>query len=363
MQPAGIGSVSVLFDPSASPGGRVAVRSSRGPMVARLLAGKAPGEELYGLVGLIYALCPAAQQGSLRAAVAAAEGRKIEAHEIVLAAQAEAMLEHLRLFLMDLPLALGLAPFAEARAIGALRAKLAALTRGAGSAKELTLEIAALARTSILAGLPEEAEPKTLSKMLCRAAEWASPAARSLFERALTIHDRSAADVPLLDTESPEVRAELSSLVWTEGFTERPHLSCGPCQTHALARHAALVPQEALPLPALLFARLLELAMLSLGMPQEGWLRTERDNCRALSIMQCARGSLVTAVEMRRGLIERAVIVAPTEWNFHPQGAASRLLNTIPARSFAEFEQKARRSLLLLDACIPYTITEKQAHA
>ena len=359
----GLGSVRVTFDPAAQKGHRVSVRSTRGPMVAKILEGKTPSEELYGLVGLVYALCPAAQQGSLRAAVAAAEGLEFDVLGASRIAQAEAMLEHLRLFLMDLPLALGLAPFAEARSIGALRARLAALVRGAGDIDALVGEISVLARSSILSGLSGQTDPKTLAKRLCKACEWASPAVRSLFERALAIHAKGAAGVPLLDTASAPVRSELSSLVWTEGFTELPHLSDGPCQTHALSRLSALIPDGELPLPALLFARLLELAMLSSGMPPEGWLQTEAENGRGLSVMQCARGALLTAVKMHDGIIENAVIVAPTEWNFHPEGAASAILNTIPAASFAEFEAEAKRSLLLLDACIPYTITEKTAHA
>lgn len=363
MQPAGIGSVRIVFDPAAPQGRRASVRSTRGPMVARLLAGKAPGEELYGLVGLIYALCPAAQQGSLRAAVAAAEGREFNARGAARIAQAEAMLEHLRLFLMDLPLALGLAPFSEARSIGEQRSRLAGLVRGSGNTDALVSDISALARSSILQGLAGQTDPKTLAKRLCQAREWASPAVRSLFERALAIHSEGAAGVPLLDTASASVRAELASLVWTDGFTELPHLAGEPCQTHALSRLSALIPQGELPLPALLFARLLELAMLSDGMPPADWLQTAAENGRGLSVMQCARGALLTAVEMHSGLIRSAVIVAPTEWNFHPSGAASGLLNKIPAASFAEFEVQAKRSLLLLDACIPYTITEKQAHA
>jgi Ni,Fe-hydrogenase I large subunit len=92
-------------------------------------------------------------------------------------------------------------------------------------------------------------------------------------------------------------------------------------------------------------------------------VQTRAEAGRAIAIVQCARGALMTAVRMQDGLIREPVIVAPTEWNFHPAGAAAHLLNTLAAGSFEAFEREARRSLLLFDACIPCSITEITSHA
>lgn len=358
-----IGSVEVFFDGTQPAGRRASLHSTRGPMVARLIEGREPSEELCRLVGMIYALCPAAQVSALRAAVAAARGESPDAGASARLVRAETMLEHLRLFLMELPAALGLPPLPAARALGALRARLAALVRAPGDAQALERDISLLARDTVLAGLPGTGDARTLTQAaaLCGGSD---PRFSRLFEAARAIHAEDTSAVPFLETESDAVRAELFASVWTEGFTARPALSGGPRQTHALSRMAQLMEGLAeLPLPRLLFARLAELACLAGGALPADTVQTRAEAGRAIAIVQCARGALMTAVRMEDGLIREPVIVAPTEWNFHPAGAAAHLLNTLAAGSFEAFEREARRSLLLFDACIPCSITEITSHA
>ena len=337
-----IGSVEVFFDGAQPAGRRASLHSTRGPMVARLIEGKAPSEELCRLVGMIYALCPAAQVSALRAAVAAARGESPDAGVSARLVRAETMLEHLRLFLMELP--------------------AAALVRAPGDAQALERDISRLARDTVLAGLPGTGDARTLTQAaLCGGSD---PRFSRLFEAARAIHAEDTSAVPFLETESDAVRAELFASVWTEGFTARPALSGGPRQTHALSRMARLMKGlDKLPLPRLLFARLGELACLAGGALPAPTVQTRAEAGRAIAIVQCARGALMTAVRMEDGLIREPVIVAPTEWNFHPAGAAAHLLNTLAAGSFEAFEREARRSLLLFDACIPCSITEITSHA
>jgi hypothetical protein len=50
------------------------------------------------------------------------------------------------------------------------------------------------------------------------------------------------------------------------------------------------------------------------------------------------------------------VIVAPTEWNFHPQGAFVREITGYHASSVADTELAARRLALALDPCVAYEV-------
>ena len=43
-----------------------------------------------------------------------------------------------------------------------------------------------------------------------------------------------------------------------------------------------------------------------------------------LGVAEAARGRLIHAVEIADGVVQRYRILAPTEWNFHPQGAAAK---------------------------------------
>jgi Ni,Fe-hydrogenase I large subunit len=47
------------------------------------------------------------------------------------------------------------------------------------------------------------------------------------------------------------------------------------------------------------------------------------------------------------------VIVAPTEWNFHPAGPLSAWLSGLPAAAAREL---ASRAVLALDPCVPWEL-------
>ncbi len=54
-------------------------------------------------------------------------------------------------------------------------------------------------------------------------------------------------------------------------------------------------------------------------------------------------------------------VVAPTEWNFHPQGALREGLLGMAAHDAATLESAARRLVLALDPCVEYEIGIRRA--
>ena len=83
------------------------------------------------------------------------------------------------------------------------------------------------------------------------------------------------------------------------------------------------------------------------------------------SIAWCetARGGLVHWLQVDgKGRIERYSVLAPTEWNFHPQGAAAQLLRALP-HLVAEPEIPQAVDLLVAawDPCVGHTLVSAQA--
>jgi Ni,Fe-hydrogenase I large subunit len=144
----------------------------------------------------------------------------------------------------------------------------------------------------------------------------------------------------------------------TPVFCAAPTWHGEPCETGALSRrygHARVSPLLAAGrnIEARLAARLVELAQWACS--ETGEARDWADAARCadgagLARVETARGVLLHRVRVEDGLISEYAVVAPTEWNFHPQGAYAREALLITATDDAE--RKARMLALSLDPCV-----------
>jgi coenzyme F420-reducing hydrogenase alpha subunit len=75
-----------------------------------------------------------------------------------------------------------------------------------------------------------------------------------------------------------------------------------------------------------------------------------------LAQVEAARGRLVHRVELERGGVRRYQILAPTEWNFHPDGAAAQALMRLPARDPAVLRRLAAMLINAVDPCVGYDL-------
>lgn len=82
----------------------------------------------------------------------------------------------------------------------------------------------------------------------------------------------------------------------------------------------------------------------------------ERQSGIGLAQVEAARGRLVHRLELEQGLVRRYQILAPTEWNFHPQGIAAELLRQLPARDERELKRQADLLINAIDPCVRYEI-------
>ncbi|MFA7240889.1 MAG: nickel-dependent hydrogenase large subunit [Sulfuricellaceae bacterium] len=80
-----------------------------------------------------------------------------------------------------------------------------------------------------------------------------------------------------------------------------------------------------------------------------------------LSVVRTARGMLLHHVRIEAGRVAQYLTVAPTEWNFHPQGALASDLGGLKESDAVRLTNTVKHYVLSLDPCVEYEI--EIAHA
>ena len=304
------------------------IASSR-PQAARILIGQ-PVERAVDLVPRLFSLCGQAQGVAARMAWYAARGEAFDTaalRESGRRVALEAIGEHLWRLLLDWPPMYGL----PARKDDFLfwRKRLLAVDDQAGAAL-----------------LGDELD------------RWLLAEQQLPVEPAVTA--TPGALLPWLGAD------EWAQQAMADDFAERPSFAGLPAETGPMARRVgdagvAVLHAAGQGVAARLAARYADLHFLARALlePQwlDGWLGAAQigENV-GLARVETARGLLLHLIQVNDGRVERYVIVAPTEWNFHPQGAFVREITGCPASTRAEAELAARRLALALDPCVAYEI-------
>ena len=277
------------------------------PSAARALRGLA-AEKAVAMLPLLYSLCGKAQGTAARLALAAARGEATPRRSDEQVA-GEVAGEHLWRLLVDWPKALGL-PADEALFIEGRR-RLAETDFAAWVRQRLAADDGIFTR---------------LRRALAAAAE---PA-------------------PAPDRLLPDLDAAASLALWPrldEAFAAAPTYGGLAAETGAFARR----PNGEAPVAARVRARMEELAA---GVPgRVSAVPVAAGVGRAL--VDTARGPLMHELTLDGDHIADYVIVAPTEWNFHPAGPLAAWLGGMPAGAA---EELAPRAVLALDPCVPWSL-------
>lgn len=341
----------------------VEVESTR-PQVFRLLKGKTP-EHVIQLAPALFSLCGRAQAAAAEAAVAAARNAGLTRRlALERAVACEAMQEHWWRLLLDWPKVLGLAQLQGdfVRWHGMLR-KIAA---GQGDMAALKGEIEAL-----WLGMPavEWLEMENWGDLQRWWQTSASPAA-SLFAAldvdAMDAQPAKPVDVPLLPNwTAAEAFASCAGKLNAD-FAACPAWNAAPAETGALAYHAAvpMLRQAMRERPSRVLARVLARAYDTLQM-MSGNLAGRLDYAGSqpgagLAIVRTARGVLLHHVCIVEDLVQDYLVVAPTEWNFHPAGVLAAGLVGLQGDA-GQLAQAAERQVLSLDPCVGYEV--EMSHA
>ncbi len=160
--------------------------------------------------------------------------------------------------------------------------------------------------------------------------------------------------------------AQLDGAMRNGGFIAQPRWQGNCCETTSLTRtHTPLLDDLkqlfANGLLVRLVARLQEVAALAVAMvpgPVGGHAQPAWEASRpAVGIGQvaAARGQLVHRVELVRDRVSDYRILAPTEWNFHPEGVLARALGALRG-SAEQIEMQARLLINAIDPCVGYEL-------
>ncbi len=380
------------------PGGlAVTIASSRLVGASRVFIGKSPAETAAMLPSL-FSICATAQAAACVSACEMALGQTpsdtfARARELLV--DVETAREHLWRLLLDWPGFLGEEPrgLAMARVMGACSQLRSALAAGGdplmlgNPCPQPDLKAAAAA----LAALTDVATEQALGQAPI---DWlaATPTASALQLWALATDTAAArllrqvasqgwgtlgpSAVPALPPLSAtELGVRMGGSV-ADAFIATPLWAGAPAESSPYTRQlgqalvADLTRQQGNGLLTRLTVQLVELATILGGLPARlatleadgGGSRGQADSGapeRHLSLAaSLPEGVGLAQVQAARGLlVHRVRILAPTEWNFHPQGAAALGLATLPAEADDRTLLRiAGLFVTALDPCVAYDV-------
>lgn len=348
--------------------------STRQDWLARLAPGR-PARELPELAGRLFSLCGQAQRLCARLAFQAAQGPQAgeDLTQALEALHEETLREHLRRILLDWPRQLGMDATPGVEAAHVL-ADCPALRRpGAG-----------------LSGLPQWLGERLLGQPAERwLRSWElSPATYlrqwsgtydgwlpRLLSRARAWADQPEAASPLLPwPDEAGARALANRLATEHHFSNQPDWQGRCAETGPWSRRQT-PPEQSPDTPWLrLGARLAELVRLALpdepGRSGRGWLQTGQWSIgpnEGLAAVEMARGLLVHRVCLDQAGEQAQVlsyqVLAPTEWNFHPQGSVAQALEACEHHEAPDQVQARVQALICAyDPCVSFEM-ELPQHA
>ncbi|MEO1919754.1 MAG: nickel-dependent hydrogenase large subunit [Paracoccaceae bacterium] len=153
----------------------------------------------------------------------------------------------------------------------------------------------------------------------------------------------------------PEMPMEiLASRLKNPHFSQLPDWNGQPCETGPLARQskhpmvAAAIREFGAGLIARHLARLVDLALLPSQMLA--------GNSSPKAVVETARGRLVHVAQVENGMITDYAIVAPTEWNFHPNGIAVQSLAALRELDKTVLSEQACAVIRAIDPCVDFEV-------
>ncbi|MDO9315414.1 MAG: hypothetical protein Q7T97_12795 [Burkholderiaceae bacterium] len=359
------------------------LRSTRPDWVGRVTRGL-PVSRLPATLGSLFSLCGHAHIACASMAVDAARGRAEPPSAVARERLAlQTLREHLRRIWIDWPRQLAATPVPDTVIDEAARVLAQGPAFASTPADATTwLEVQAI-------GMPLRAwldaweqDPHAWLTTWCRQATGPLPA--------LMRHCRAAASGDLPDVAPLRVHADAGTLrTWAArlqangaAFARQPSWQ-GDCAETGVWTRLNEAARPRLNTPWLrLGARLAEVVRLALPAEDESSPTRCGTAWLGMGALPLAAGEAIAWVEMARGLLMHHVqldgagesaciaachVIAPTEWNFHADGAVARVLERLPTPPSAEGRHRLAAVMASYDPCVPYQLdhqtSREAAHA
>jgi hypothetical protein len=343
---------------------RVQVASSRTGLPPRLVRGRAPAD-VRRLVPLLFSICRQAQGAAAAAAIAAAQDNQVPAADTAIDVMTEALQEGVWRLLIDWPKAMDEAT--QVPAVAAVRQAGSAVT-DAGASLDALLDTAdEVLRQHVYDAPATEwlatTDLAALDRWIERGATVPARLLRRLREEAPGL-GRSAVALMPVATLDRLLASLVGALEADTDFPRFPRWDGAPAETGAIARRAtaplvaALLARDGRSASTRFVARLVELAVLMEELRARapapvGPVRGHAVRAGVgLGLAETARGLLLHRVQVEDGYVTDYLIVAPTEWNFHPEGPLPQGLAGRDASDRARLEREARTVVQSLDPCV-----------
>lgn len=354
------------------------VTSTRPFAASRVLEGKTP-EEAVAMVPHLFSICGCAQGAAAVHALAGA-GARVDAATAPIDVVLETVQEYFWRLLIDWPQtmhhAIDAATVSDVRRGIALHARARDGKPDPESAEalhELAETLSAAAAQKVFGMSP--AAWLTLGDADALAA-WTDSGitipAQLLGLLLDTMPELGRSDVALMPPPARDalMQAVVPAMARQAKFSIAPTWDGSPVETGALARMrsqpliAALVARDGNSVATRMTARLAELATLLVELCTQPLADRPPIEVQAVGLgrdeglgaVQTARGLLLHRVCLAEGRVAHYQIVAPTEWNFHPDGALVRGLRKIVTDDRATLEQATRLAVQALDPCVGFRI-------
>ncbi len=85
-------------------------------------------------------------------------------------------------------------------------------------------------------------------------------------------------------------------------------------------------------------------------------LTAPKSSAKGLAYSHAARGRLSHYINVENNTVKKLLILAPTEWNFHPQGVTKDSLCNLQADNERDLRQQAELLIHAIDPCVGYTL-------
>lgn len=377
---------------------RVILQSSRPTQAADVLVGRRP-EEAITLVPLLFSLCGGAQSVAAKRAFRIACQQPADPLTLLreaLALRIERIRDHSLRLLLDWPGVLGMSPNHEAAAklMTAYRAAERAIDRATPALPQVPSDFRALAegiRQDILDGslitfLSEEPASAHTIHAHTSGTTWLEKLLRRLIELGWA-GVGAGSGIAAIETDTA---CDWQETLRDAGFVDRPTLAGIPRDNTAFARrrqdttvaHAVAHWGDGLAARLIALASELDADLIALhdevlgdqslsneptqgtcvGMEMGNGKGRNRDPGRGIASVEAGRGRLIHDVTVEDGRVRSYRVIAPTEWNFHPEGLAARMLARTPFEDADAGASMARAVICAVDPCVGYHL-DISAHA